>query len=50
MIGTLDIEKVPYYIPDKLVAKINKSNEEFSMSINVSNNEFAHFIYRILSI
>lgn len=50
LLASLDIQKVPYYVPDKLVSKINKSNEEFSMSLNVSNTEFAYFIYRILSI
>lgn len=48
--SVIDFSQVPYFVPDKLVAKINKSNEEFSMNLNVSNNEFAQFVYRILSI
>jgi hypothetical protein len=35
---TLDFDRVPYYIPERLVTKINNSNEEFSMNLNVSNN------------
>jgi hypothetical protein len=46
----MDFDKVPAYVPERLVTRINKSNEEFSMNLNVSNNEFAQFVYRILSI
>lgn len=30
--------------------KISKANEEFSFTLNLSNDEFAHFLHKILSI
>lgn len=42
--------KIPGYVPENLRQKISKANEDFSFSLNLSNDEFAHFLYKILSI
>ena len=38
------------FVPSKLSDKINKANEEFSFTMNLSNDEFAHFLHKCLSI
>jgi hypothetical protein len=46
----LDPMKIPAFVPENLRQKISKANEEFSFSLNLSNDEFAYFLYKILSI
>jgi len=46
----LDPAKIPAFVPENLRQKISKANEEFSFSLNLSNDEFAYFLYKILSI
>ena len=46
----LDMKKIPLFVPENLKEKINKINDEFSFTINLSNDEFALFIYHVLSI
>ena len=46
----LDMKKIPLFVPENLKEKINKTNDEFSFTINLSNDEFALFIYHVLSI
>jgi hypothetical protein len=35
---SLDPMKIPGYVPENLRQKISKSNEEFSFSLNLSND------------
>jgi hypothetical protein len=47
---SLHPERIPLYVPESLRDKISKANEEFSFTLNLSNDEFAHFLHKILSI
>ena len=42
--------KIPFPCGPKSAESINKANEEFSFTINLSNDEFAHFLHKILTI
>ena len=46
----LDPQKVPLFVPEELKNKISKANEEFSFTLNLSNDEFAHFLHKVLTI
>lgn len=46
----LDMKKIPQFVPKEIKEKIDKENDEFSFTMNLSNDEFALFIYHILSI
>ena len=42
--------KITQYVPEQIKQNISKTNEEFSFSLNLANDEFAYFLYKILSI
>lgn len=44
------MRKINQFIPKNIKDKIDQENDEFSFTMNLSNNEFAAFIYNILSI
>lgn len=50
IIVELDSHSVPHYVPEDLSNKISKANEQFSFTLNLSNDEFAHFLHKVLTV
>lgn len=44
------MKKIGQFVPKSIKDKIDQENDEFSFTMNLSNNEFAAFIHHILSI
>ena len=44
------MKKIMPFVPKGVKERIDKENDEFSFTMNLSNDEFALFIYHILSI
>ena len=46
----LHMRKIMQFVPKPVKEKIDKENDEFSFTMNLSNDEFVLFIYHVLSI
>ena len=44
------MNKIGQVVPKNIKDKIDQQNDEFSFTMNLSNNEFAAFIHNVLSI